>query len=41
MCPFQKFPLEPDNSILTATLEQFAAYLDNVSESISGTRDEG
>ncbi|XP_052779539.1 DCC-interacting protein 13-alpha-like isoform X3 [Mya arenaria] len=27
----QKFSLEPENSVLTSTLEQFAAYLDNVS----------
>ncbi|KAL4227086.1 DCC-interacting protein 13-alpha [Mactra antiquata] len=27
----QKFPLETENSILTSTLEQFAAYLDNIS----------
>ncbi|XP_052213911.1 DCC-interacting protein 13-alpha-like isoform X2 [Dreissena polymorpha] len=27
----QKFPLEQEGSILTSTLEQFAAYLDNIS----------
>ena len=29
-CLFQKFPLEQENSILSSTLEQFAAYIDTV-----------
>jgi hypothetical protein len=34
---FQTFPLEPEDSILTATLKQFSSYLDDVSICVCNT----